>query len=200
MTTLRVRRFSNITITACVIAAAATHCVFAQSTAAANCGAAPVAEGCGTYSWPDGSKYVGQFKAGILDGHGVVTYADGSKFEADFARGTAYGNATYTARDGTRTSGPFHNIGNDSARPRAQPKYPFWRSILGGDGTVTLTVIVAEDGSVTNAKIDDPSPHPDYGDAALTAVTSWKYQPATVSGVPVKVPHRIEINFPEPRG
>jgi TonB family protein len=166
----------------------------------ANCSAARVVEGCGTFTWPDGSKYVGGFKAGTFDGHGIVTYSDGSRFEADFQKGTARGEATFTARDGSRTLGAFHNIGNDKSFPHAAPKYPFWRSILGGEGSVVLTVIVAEDGKVTNVQIDAPSSYEDYDEAAVDAVKTWRYSPATIAGKTVKVPHRIEVKFPEPRG
>jgi TonB family protein len=174
------------------------HPGFAADTA--NCSPTRVTQGCGTYTWPDGSKYVGEFKAGLFDGHGVVSYADGSKFEADFQKGTPGGEATYNARDGNMTSGPFHNVGNDRARPHAMPDYPFWRSIMGGEGVVLLTVIVAEDGNVTNVQVDDASGYPSYGDAAAGAVKTWKYLPATISGRPVKVPHHIQIKFPAPRG
>ena len=168
--------------------------------APADCSSARVVEGCGTYTWPDGSKYVGGFKAGSFDGHGIVTYADGSRFEADFQKGTARGEAAFTARDGTRTSGAFRNIGNDRSFPHAAPKYPFWRRILGGEGSVVLTVIIAEDGRVTNVQIDNPSPYEDYDEAAADAVKTWRYSPAMIAGKTAKVPHRIEVKFPEPRG
>jgi TonB family protein len=182
-----------------VVLYAAPNASFAADLAA-NCSAARVVEGCGAFTWPDGSKYVGGFKAGTFDGHGVVTYTDGSRLEADFQKGTARGAATFTARDGTRTSGPLLNIGNDKSHPHAAPKYPFWRSILGGEGSVVLTVIVAEDGKVTNVQIDNPSPYEDYDQAAVNAVKTWQYSPAKIADKAIKVPHRIEVKFPEPRG
>jgi TonB family protein len=201
---MRSQRIRYILLAAAALSGALAPSGIAQSAAFAtdtvNCNRTRVTQGCGTYTWSDGSSYVGEFKGGYFDGHGVVTYADGSKFEADFQKGTARGDATFTARDGTTTSGPFKNIGNDKAKPHLMPEYPFWRSILGGSGVVLLTVIVGEDGNVTNVQVDDPSSHPDYGDAAAEAVKTWRYFPATVSGKPVKVPHHIEIKFPEPRG
>ena len=185
---------------AAAFVSALAHSALAADASPANCSPAPVLQGCGTYAWPDGSKYVGEFKAGYFDGRGAVSFADGSRFEAEFQKGTARGDATYTARDGTRTSGPFHNVGNDKSHPRARPAFPFFRSILGGEGDVLLTVIVAEDGTVTNVQVDDPSAYPTYANAAVAAVRTWKYLPATISGKAVKIPHRVEIKFPEPRG
>ncbi len=43
--------------------------------------------GLGSISWPDGRKYVGQWKDGTPDGNGVMTWVDASFYKGDFVDG-----------------------------------------------------------------------------------------------------------------
>ena len=54
----------------------------------------------GTYTWSDGTKYVGEFKYGEANGQGTSTWANGEwagdKYVGQFENGTFHGKGTYT--------------------------------------------------------------------------------------------------------
>jgi hypothetical protein len=52
--------------------------------------------GEGTLTWPDGVKYVGEFRGGKFFGQGTYTYADGRKYIGDFRFGKPNGQGTFT--------------------------------------------------------------------------------------------------------
>jgi hypothetical protein len=43
--------------------------------------------GQGTYTWPDGTKYVGEWKDDKFHGQGTLTFADGEKYIGEFKDG-----------------------------------------------------------------------------------------------------------------
>ena len=61
--------------------------------------------GQGTFTWPDGQKYVGQFKDGNYDGQGTVTWPDGQKYVGQFKDGNYDGQGTLTLADGSKKTG-----------------------------------------------------------------------------------------------
>ena len=50
--------------------------------------------GYGTYTWPDGSKYVGEFKLGLFHGQGTLTYTDGRQYVGEFKDGIQHNRNT----------------------------------------------------------------------------------------------------------
>jgi hypothetical protein len=48
-------------------------------------------EGTGTYLWPDGQKYVGEYKNGKRHGKGSWSWPDGSIYEGDLVEGNRSG-------------------------------------------------------------------------------------------------------------
>ena len=48
----------------------------------------------------DGSKYVGQYKDGLLDGQGTMVWSDGSKYVGQWKDSIPNGEGTYTFADG----------------------------------------------------------------------------------------------------
>ncbi|MDE1987856.1 MAG: TonB family protein [Alphaproteobacteria bacterium] len=159
------------------------------------CNSTRVLEGCGTWVWPDGSKYVGGFHGGYFTGHGVVTYADGSRLEGDFENATISGETTYITSNGTKFVGKYMDVSRDISQPHTVVHYPFWRAIFGGEDNVQMTVIIDEKGNVTNAQVDRPTEYPSFDKAAVDTVKLWKYLPATVDGHPVKAPYVILFQF-----
>ena len=66
-------------------------------------------DGYGTYTWADGDKYVGEFKAYAKYGQGTYTYANGDKYVGEYKDGYRSGQGTYTMADGTVYKGLFEN-------------------------------------------------------------------------------------------
>lgn len=67
------------------------------------------------------------------------------------------------------------------------PTYPVLAKAEGTEGMVKVRYGVSVDGRVVNAQIDTAEPAGVFEDAALTAVRSWRYNPALKDGEPVAV-------------
>jgi flavin-binding protein dodecin len=65
-------------------------------------------DGRGTYTSPDGLKYVGMWKDNKRDGHGTFT-ALGAKYVGQFKDGKFEGHGTFTGADGTKYVGASKN-------------------------------------------------------------------------------------------
>jgi hypothetical protein len=60
--------------------------------------------GKGTYTFADGSKYVGEYNDGMIHGQGTLTTANGSKYVGEFKDGMMHGQGTKTWADVTITA------------------------------------------------------------------------------------------------
>jgi protein TonB len=60
-------------------------------------------------------------------------------------------------------------------------------------GIVVVEAIVGVDGKVKDAKVI--SGHALLRDAAVRAVRTWTFKPASINGQPVEAPARAEVNF-----
>ena len=63
----------------------------------------------GTYTAPDGGKYVGEWKDDKFHGQGTLTLANGDKYVGEWKDGKTHGRGTYTFLDGERLVGYFMN-------------------------------------------------------------------------------------------
>jgi hypothetical protein len=63
--------------------------------------------GEGTYAYPDGSKYEGQFKAGKIDGFGTWYFTNGDKYVGSFANSFPHGKGTLYKSGGSRQTGEW---------------------------------------------------------------------------------------------
>ena len=61
-------------------------------------------DGKGTYTWPDGSKYQGDYKDNKKHGNGIYTYTDGSKYECVYKEDKKHGKGIYTDSNGKSVS------------------------------------------------------------------------------------------------
>jgi hypothetical protein len=60
-----------------------------------------------TFTFANGSKYVGEFKDGIPNGHGTFLFVDGSKYVGEYTRGKRHGQGSLTLPGGEKYFGEF---------------------------------------------------------------------------------------------
>jgi len=65
--------------------------------------------GQGTYTYPDGQKYVGRWKDDKRNGQGTFTYPDGREYVGEFKSGERNGQGTETYPDGSKYIGEWRN-------------------------------------------------------------------------------------------
>ena len=65
--------------------------------------------GQGTYTGVDGSRYIGEWKDGERNGQGTYTFADGCKYTGEHRDGKQHGQGTFTRPDGTAVTGEWRN-------------------------------------------------------------------------------------------
>ena len=65
--------------------------------------------GQGTYTFSDGTQYVGEYRDGVGHGQGTRTYADGSKYVGEYRDGDFNGQGTYIFPDGTKHIGEYRD-------------------------------------------------------------------------------------------
>ena len=63
--------------------------------------------GQGTISYPNGGKYVGEWKDGLLNGHGTFTGNDSSSFVGQWKDGTRHGKGVLFEKNGEIKSGTW---------------------------------------------------------------------------------------------
>jgi hypothetical protein len=71
----------------------------------AQCISGDCQNGVGTYRYPSGAKYTGNFKNGEIHGVGVCYYSDGSKYQGEWMNRYPEGKGTKTYKDGTTRTG-----------------------------------------------------------------------------------------------
>ncbi|WP_396615950.1 energy transducer TonB [Lysobacter soli] len=102
---------------------------------------------------------------------------------------------------GMATQGPGHYCGAGQCdRPpklvsAVAPTYPTAALRAERNGQATVVFFIDESGAVSDPTLESAT-SPDFGQAALKAVRSWKYRPASRAGKPVRVgPMRQIIPF-----
>lgn len=76
---------------------------------------------------------------------------------------------------------------------KVQPVYPKEAKAKGMQGTVVLTATIAADGTVKDIKVESGNQF--LRQAAVDAVSQWRYAPYRVEGVAVDVKSNISVNF-----
>jgi periplasmic protein TonB len=103
------------------------------------------------------------------------------------------GESSFGVGGGPGGGGSLASADYDANPP---PPYPARARRLGEQGTVTLRILVAADGSVANAKIAHSSGFDTLDRAALETVrTRWRFVPARRAGAPVKSWVLVPIRF-----
>ena len=63
----------------------------------------------GTFTLPDGGKYVGEFRDGKYHGQGTATWPSGQKYVGEFRDGKMHGQGTLTRPSGVKYVGEFRD-------------------------------------------------------------------------------------------
>ena len=96
------------------------------------------------------------------------------------------------AKTTARSTGPCAT----APRPvtKTNPTYPEKARQKRKQGTVTLGLTVTKDGSATGVHVVN-SVDKDIDQAAIDAVSQWKFEPGTYQGNPVDVELTVQVNF-----
>jgi protein TonB len=78
----------------------------------------------------------------------------------------------------------------------SQPDYPSASRRLNEEGSVILALLIAEDGKVTEAKVDTSSGFERLDEAAVKeALRRWRYKPGSEDGKPKAMWVKIKVTF-----
>ena len=65
--------------------------------------------GYGTFRWPDGRVYRGNYALDAKEGYGVFEWPDGRKYEGNWHSGVQHGEGVLMSAKGKRRKGYFEN-------------------------------------------------------------------------------------------
>jgi protein TonB len=83
----------------------------------------------------------------------------------------------------------------DASKKCKPPEYPQDAMGSGESGTVMLTFIVGVDGTVQHSEISQSSGYRDLDHAALRSMSTCKFTPGTIDGVPQAMPTKLRFSF-----
>ena len=144
--------------------------IFLPASIFAECIAGNCTKGQGTYTWPNGQKYVGEFRDGKANGQGIYTWPNGQKYVGEFRDNKANGYGIYTWPNGEKYEGEFRD---DKSEGHGTYTWPNGKKYVGefkddkfnGQGTLTWP-----EGKKYEGEFKDETPnaqgngtHPDRG-------------------------------------
>ncbi len=80
--------------------------------------------GRGTYKWPNGKKYVGDYKNDKKEGKGTYSWPDGREYDGEWKNGVQHGTGRFRSKAGTVKTGVWE-----------KGKRARWVNIVNPDGT-----------------------------------------------------------------
>lgn len=124
-------------------------------------------------------------------------YLNAGRRVRSFSRGALGGESTDTAGN-IRTGGEGTIHGNGATRPRAiyAPPPPYTAAARKAkiDGTVQLAVTVTANGDVDDVRVVKGLDR-SLDEQAVETVRTWKFNPGTMDGTPVKSDIDVEVSF-----
>jgi protein TonB len=108
-----------------------------------------------------------------------------------------YGGAAISPGAEPHRSEPIH-LPESASPPQALssnvvPAYPEQARSTGREGVVILKIVIDEEGRVTSVEAmrgDEP-----FASAAVRAVRSWRYRPATLGGTAISIYRIVKVPF-----
>ena len=95
--------------------------------------------------------------------------------------------------------GDVYRVGNGVTSPKliqhVEPAYTEAARKAKLNGTLSLLVVVAADGTVQHVDVRPPFLGKGLEESALRAVSQWRFEPGTKNGVPVPVQLSVEVSF-----
>lgn len=108
-------------------------------------------------------------------------------------------NPAFAAEQTDDTSSPVVEIpvATDITAPvsRKPPRYPSAAARRGIEGWVLVEFFVEVDGSVDEVVVLDSDPPGVFEDATIRAVKRWRYEAATVDGVPIRKATQVVLTY-----
>lgn len=100
----------------------------------------------------------------------------------------------------TLPAGETSDLGGESdpvLEHAPSPRYPRLARARGWEGVVEVRLSVSATGAVVDARIETSCGYPLLDDAALEAVRKWRFQPATLAGIPIEreLLHRVRFQL-----
>ena len=83
-------------------------------------------------TFPNGDKYVGEFKDDKPNGKGTYTWSDGRKYEGEFEDGKQNGQGTYTFLNGDKYEGEWKEGEQDEGTHTWSDRFKYVGSWKGG--------------------------------------------------------------------
>jgi TonB family protein len=95
-------------------------------------------------------------------------------------------------------SGPLPStggkVGAANLLKQIRPSYPVELQRAGVTGTVRLGAVISKEGMLTGTRLIS-SPDPGLTQAAMNAVSQWRYRPSSLDGQPIEVLTTIDVNY-----
>lgn len=125
----------------------------------AQCTTGDCIDGKGTYVYPSGAKYIGEFKDGEIHGVGVCYYTDGSKYSGQWEHRYPSGRGTKTFADGNKWAGQWI---------KGQP--------VDAKGNIVEVIVEKDEGDGTDVQIGCITGDCENGEGSFAYADGSKYE------------------------
>jgi TonB family protein len=120
----------------------------------------------------------------------IAVVAGGCATGLDTPGGTSVSASAYNRAMFDQGKTYYCGTGNCDTPPSliraTAPEYPVAALAQGRNGWASVLFDIETTGEISNVRLEAASA-PEFGDAALAAIRSWKYKPAKLKGKPVKI-------------
>ena len=129
----------------------------------------------------------------------VVATSGGCATSLDTPAGGPVSSSAYNRAMADQGRAHYCGAGNCDEAPALihaiSPRYPATALAEGRSGMASVLFEIDTTGNVSNVKLESAS-SPEFGEAAIEAIRTWRYKPAKLMGKPVKIgPVRQQVPF-----